>query len=488
MQAKLFRSLVLLLLLNGLIKPFWLLFIDRKVQTILGAEEYGLYFALFSLSLQLGMLLDPGLHTWNVRGLGGKTHGINDALRPLFRIKMGLGLAYCLLTLGLGLALGYDVRAMQWLLGLVALQWLSSMVLWLRSFLSGMQVFGADSIASVTDRALVILLSVPFLYGAWSGWLSIPLFILLQCLSLGLAAIGLFFYLARNLDKSAPVAEGFQWRRVLRQSAPIAILTLLMTAYTRLDAVFIERISGPKEAGVFAAAYRLFDAANIIAYLIGSTLVAAFSRAALDPENHRTLLRSAAGLMAAIAVPVMTVGMMAADPLMNLLYSGEAAFRWEVLFLLMAAYPGIAMMYLFGSALTALGKFRFLNTVSLSILFLSAGLLIWLLPGDGDFRGATIGAMVACAAQWCVGISYLFYAWIKWGGPWLAWLLGKTLLLAAAIVSLQIALRNLDLSWVAVAISGLLGGLIFALLLGLVNFRPMLQALRAKVHPPNEHH
>ena len=50
MQKKLLSGLFWVLLLNLLIKPFWLLGIEVGVQNAVGAEEYGFYFAIFNLA------------------------------------------------------------------------------------------------------------------------------------------------------------------------------------------------------------------------------------------------------------------------------------------------------------------------------------------------------------------------------------------------------------------------------------------------------
>ncbi|MFI5220594.1 MAG: polysaccharide biosynthesis protein, partial [Bacteroidia bacterium] len=61
MQKKFITNLGFLLFLNLLIKPFWILGIDRSVQNTVGAEIYGQYYALFNFSFLLNILLDIGI-------------------------------------------------------------------------------------------------------------------------------------------------------------------------------------------------------------------------------------------------------------------------------------------------------------------------------------------------------------------------------------------------------------------------------------------
>ncbi|MBL0043910.1 MAG: oligosaccharide flippase family protein [Flavobacteriales bacterium] len=60
-------NLALVLVLNLLVKPFYILGIDAQVQVRVGTEAYGSYAALLSLSFLLNILLDFGITNWNTR-------------------------------------------------------------------------------------------------------------------------------------------------------------------------------------------------------------------------------------------------------------------------------------------------------------------------------------------------------------------------------------------------------------------------------------
>ncbi|MDR0294977.1 MAG: hypothetical protein LBH91_02145, partial [Prevotellaceae bacterium] len=66
-------NILFLLFLNLLIKPFWILGIDRGVQNTVGAENYGIYFAVLSFTIMLNMLLDFGLTNFNNRNIAQNT-------------------------------------------------------------------------------------------------------------------------------------------------------------------------------------------------------------------------------------------------------------------------------------------------------------------------------------------------------------------------------------------------------------------------------
>jgi O-antigen/teichoic acid export membrane protein len=83
------------------------------------------------------------------------------------------------------------------------------------------------------------------------------------------------------------LSGAYLWK-LLKQSAPFALLGILMTLYYRLDGYMIERmlgVEGPRQAGVYAASYRLFDAANMIPYLFSTLLLPMFSRMLAKQED-----------------------------------------------------------------------------------------------------------------------------------------------------------------------------------------------------------
>ena len=61
MQRKFLTNLLILLFMNLLIKPFWILGIDRSVQNAVGAEQYGFYFAIFNFTFLFNIMLDLGI-------------------------------------------------------------------------------------------------------------------------------------------------------------------------------------------------------------------------------------------------------------------------------------------------------------------------------------------------------------------------------------------------------------------------------------------
>ena len=76
-NRKFITNLLILLCLNLLIKPFWILGIDRTIQNTVGTESYGFYFAIFNLTFLFNILLDFGITNFNNKNIAQNNHLLN---------------------------------------------------------------------------------------------------------------------------------------------------------------------------------------------------------------------------------------------------------------------------------------------------------------------------------------------------------------------------------------------------------------------------
>ena len=160
MQRKFIQNLFFILFLNLLVKPFWIIGIDVAVQNRVGAEEYGLYYPIFGFSILLNIILDFGITNYNNRNIAQHGHMLRRYFSGIFNIKLLLGVFYFVATLVFGYFIGYREEEI-FLLSLLGLnQFLSSLILYLRSNIAGLHLFKTDGILSVMDRVLMIILCI----------------------------------------------------------------------------------------------------------------------------------------------------------------------------------------------------------------------------------------------------------------------------------------------------------------------------------------
>lgn len=396
MQRKFLSNLVFLVVVNLLVKPFYVLGIDRAVQNEVGAEVYGSYFALFNLSIILNIFLDLGITNFNNRNISQNQHLLGKYFTRIVALRLVLAMGYSVLCLAVGLLFGYDAAQMGMLALLCLNQFLQSSVLFLRSNVAGMQLFRADSMLSVLDRSLLIISCGLLL---WGGIRTAPFriewFVWAQTLSFAITALVALAVVLRQGSGFVFRWDGTVFRTILRQSLPFALLILLMSVYGRVDSVMIERLlpDGNLQAGIYAQAFRLLDAANMIGFLFAGLLLPMFSRMLKMREDIRPLALLGAKLLFLPTVALALIAHYHGTELMSLLYRDHAEASGQILSLLMFSFIPMAGTYVFGTLLTANGSLRQLNLIALSGVVVNVVLNLWLIPMWDAY-----GAAAACLA------------------------------------------------------------------------------------------
>jgi O-antigen/teichoic acid export membrane protein len=386
MQKKFVRNLAFLLFLNLLIKPIWVLGIDRQVQNVVGAESYGIYFAIFNFTFLLNIILDVGITNFNNRNIAQNNHLLTKHFSSLVVVKLILALIYILISATIGLIIGYDFRLMKLLLVLGFNQFLISFTLYLRSNIAGLHLFWVDSIVSVLDRFIMIIICLvlllhPQLFGI-EGKIDIMHYVYAQTFAYLATSVIAFIIVIRKTETfKFKLSRAFAMM-IFKKSFPFAILVMLMTFYNRLDTVMLERMlsDGAEQAGIYAQAYRLLDAANMIAFLFAGLLLPIFSRMLKFRESVEPLVKTAFVLIITPAVVIAVGCWFYSTELMELMYKEHIESSSLIFSILMTCFAAISTTYIFGTLLTANGNLRELNLMAASGILINIVLNLFLIP------------------------------------------------------------------------------------------------------------
>jgi len=399
MQRKFIGNLLLLLALNFLIKPLWIFGVDRQVQNVLGAESYGLYFALLNFSFLFNILLDVGITNFNNRNISQNEQLLKKHLFALFNLKLLLSALYAFVLLSVALFIGYSKSVFPLLITLGVNQVLLSLILFVRSNYAGLQLFKVDSVLSVLDRFLMVILGLILLYWDSGSLLSIQNFAFVQTASYFLVLIIALAFLAKRSGPYRPKVKWVFSAALLKKSFPFALLVLLMTFYNRTDSVMLERLhpNGSFEAGVYAQGYRLFDSVNMIAYLFATLLLPMFSRLTGEKKSVKPLVLVALKTIGVFAIGVSVYCIVCAPEIITLLYKDNEYGAALCLAILMANILPVATTYIYGTLLTAGGELRALNQMACGGVLLNIILNLVLIPKYGAF-GAAVATLITQVA------------------------------------------------------------------------------------------
>lgn len=390
------KSLGYLLFLNLLIKPLWIFGVDRQVQNVVGPQTYGSYFALLSLTYVLSFFADAGLTQMVNRQVAA---GERFGAAQLLRVKGFLLLGYvALVVLFAGLS-GIKDWALLW--PIIFIQALTSFYVFLRHLVTAHQLFATDAVLSVIDKGLMLLIFLPLLYTSFfPHFVSIFTFVYVQ---LGCTATAITVALIVLVKKGVLQQQGSTAPVASRTVLPFAFIILLMSAHNRLDAFLLLRLrpDGAYQAGLYAAAYRLLDAGNMIGYLTASFLVPFMAK---HMENkllvQATVLASRLGLLVAGGVSAAFVVVFAA-PVQALLYPQLPGQALPVLQTCIAVLPAYLLLHVYGSVLTAAAQLKSFIFLLLGAFITNLLLNLWLIPLYGAL-GCCVAALVS---QYAVALA-----------------------------------------------------------------------------------
>ncbi len=476
MKRKFLTNLTLLIFLNLLIKPFWVLGIDLTVQNTVGAAEYGFYFSLLSFSMLLNIIQDMGISSYNNRTIA-RNHDILPVILPnTILLKLFLTLVYFATSLVIAFIIGYQVTQIKLLLILLFNQFLSSMNLYLRSNISGLQFFRTDSLLSVTDRFLMIIICSFLLWGNFTNSaFKIEWFVFAQTAGYLLTTLIILLIVLKHANLKKLHFDFSITLNLLKQSYPYAILGFLMVLYYRTDSVMLERMlpDGKEQSGIYAQGFRILDAASMLGFMFAGILLPMFAKMIKLKQPVIQLFRFSFLLL---IIPSLT-GAIALNQysfeVMDLMYREHAAAAAGVFEVLMISYIFISVSIISGTLLTANGNIRELNVIALSSLFFNIALNIILIPRY-QALGSAIASMITQFIAATFQLFLLGKVFRSWPAPDMVM---KLVFFTAILVGTGLVVNHINIGWLYgfILITG--AGLTLAFGMKLLSFREIRESL-----------
>lgn len=476
MKKKFITNLLLLLFLNVLIKPFWIFGIDRTVQNTVGNENFGLYSSLLSFSMILNILLDLGITNFNNKNIAQHHHLLKKHISNIVGLKFVLAGLYAVICIATALIIGWKQIQIHLLIFLILNQFLISFTLYLRSNISGLHLFRTDSLLSVLDRSLMIIICSVLLFTNITGKVfQIEWFVYSQTAAYFITSIITFAVVLAHTGRIKFIFNTRFFLVFLKKSYPYALLVLLMSFYNRIDSVMLERLlpNGKEQAGIYYQAFRLLDAVSMFGVLFAGLLLPIFARMIKKKQEIGSMVEISYLLIIVPSIIICVSSGFYNHEIMNLLYHNSAELSASIFRILMVSFLGVATTYIFGTLLTANGSIRHLNWMALAGMVLNIGLNLLLIPkmqAIGSAWASLVTQLFTALAQTLLAvmilkltINYLFLA---------------RLFAFSAFVFLAGMLSKEINTWIIGYFLMIITSLIFAFLIKLINLKALIDIIR----------
>ena len=343
------------------------------------------------------------------------------------------------------------------------------------------------SLVSTLDKLLLIGVCALLLWGeVLPGPFRIEWFVHAQNLTWFLTALTAFLIVKKNIRQ--PMRFRPNWPLmlvILKKSAPYALAVFLMTAYTRFDIVLLEWLlpDGRHEAGVYAAAYRLLDAFNMVGYLFAGLLLPMFSTLLreheLAPKTTApilSLLRFSLQFIWAGTATVALACFFFRTELMLWLYPENGTpYYGEVLAFIILTLVPFSGIFVYSTLLTANDSLKKMNRLFLAGIVANLVLNLLLIP---PLKAVGAG-MSAFFTQAIVLAGMMFLAKKELNLPFEGRQVAKIAAFIALVGGSAWQLQGLPGSnWLLKFGASIVVGLVLAFVLRLVNLKMMAGLLK----------
>ncbi len=477
MKKIFFSNIILLLAVNLLIKPIYLFVIDAGVQNAVGPNEYGLYLAIFNLCFIFQILNDLGIQAYNTRHISQHRYDIHDYISRIMSLKLALVLVYIPVVFVVALLLGYQKIVWSLILVMCLNQVFAAFLMYLRSNLSGLGYYLTDGLISGLDKFLLIIFMIFIL---WGGVLDVSIltFALAQSFTLIISIVAVLLIL---LSKGVKV--GFRFtpkfhKDLIHKSLPYALVVILMTIYSRMDGVMLERLldDDAYQAGIYAAGFRIYDAGNIMGYLFAGLLLPIYSVLISKGESLVNLAKPAMFALWTLVCLLVFSFVFFAEDLLPIIYTNLSPDYYPPLKYLMLALLTLVLTYIYGTALTASDRLKKLNILFLIGVAINLFLNLYLIPK----KGAAGAAMATLITQLIVllGQVYLCSSIIGFRFRWSVY--GKMAVFGSfsALTFYGLSIVNSIDWWICLPL-GIITSIVLSFLLRLLNIGSLLSVVKS---------
>ncbi|NJK85617.1 MAG: oligosaccharide flippase family protein [Bacteroidales bacterium] len=386
MKRNFVTNLAFLLFLNLLIKPFYVLGIDVSIQNAVTASVYGIYFPLLSLSLMFQVILDMGIESFTRREIAQNHHLLSRYLSNIIVLKLFLALIYFIVCLIIGILSNYNPYQIKLLFILLINQFLASFILYMRANLGGLHLFKTESVISVLDKTLLIIICGLLLWGNITDVpFKIEWFIFAQTFSYSVTLIISLIILTGKEKVSFSRFNVKIYFSIIKKSLPFALLVLLMSSYYRIDSILLERMAenGDVQAGIYAHSFRLLDMLQNYGYLLPFCSFPCLQKCLKNKESVEQLVHISSVIIVIPALILSVGAVFYKMDIIDFLYDEHLEKSSTVFGIIMPGFLGICISYIFGTLLTANGNLKSLITISAIGATISIFINLVLIPKIG---------------------------------------------------------------------------------------------------------
>jgi O-antigen/teichoic acid export membrane protein len=234
--------------------------------------------------------------------------------------------------------------------------------------------------------------------------------------------------------------------------------------------------TGTTQVDIYAKAFRLLDAVNMIAYLFSVLLIPIFARLIKDKSPVEGMVKLSFTIIFTISMIIATTSSFFSHQIMELLYVGQIHEAQKVFVFLIVGFIPISITYIFGTLLTANGSLKALNIMALTGMIVNISLNYFLIPplmAVGSAYASLFTQFLTAIIQVAIA-QRIFRFNVNWK------YIFTLLFFAAGVVLINWFASNIVWDWRIALIAAGIASVLWAFILRLLNVGGFIRLMKEK--------
>jgi O-antigen/teichoic acid export membrane protein len=361
------------------------MFVTVVVVRSLGDEGFGEWSGVLAVVGLTGALCDLGLTQVAVKRATEDTAGEAAWLGALVQLRLVLSIPAFLVSIGV-IALISANRTM-FVVGAVLSLTLLLSALTALSAIFQLRVRNDLRMLVLTLQSVVWAIAVLIVFNRGAGPVALALGFLAAAVISALAQLALTTRHGRITFRGARS----RWGEMTRVGVPIAIGSVLILGYGRVDQILVLVLSNATEAGLYSSVYRIFDQAQFVAVSVMTTvfplLTASF---AADTARFRQILQATVELMITVSAGGFAFTLAYSKSFVILLFGHDFAAAADALPILVGTLGVVSLGYVVGNLVILTERQRTFVVIALGGLVFNVVLNVALIPRYGFVAAAWV--------------------------------------------------------------------------------------------------
>jgi O-antigen/teichoic acid export membrane protein len=326
----------------------------------LDRTEWGEYSIVLTFGGIFAVLADMGLYQLMIREISKPGSDQQRIVSNIFTLRLLSGLFIFAAAPLLSLLFPYSGQAhLGILIGMVGFWFLANSQVLMGLFQKYLQMERV-AMAELFGRLVQLLLVWVFIKFGY-GFLSL----VIALSASGLVNFALIFWWARKYGRLRLEFDWSYWKKILAQSYPLAIASVLIMIYFSSDSLFLSVLKPAADVGVYRLPYKILESLIFFpAMFVGLIMPLLSNFAQTDQIKFKNIFQRGSDVLVAFAVPLVLGTFILSPAIISLLGGGKYGESAAIFDILIIAVGIIFFGTLFSYVLIALEKQKTLLWIS----------------------------------------------------------------------------------------------------------------------------